>query len=897
MFTSVLAHINSRHVIFTPAKMVFALFLYLFCMTSYATTDMRVKQFEWLPSVVKVGEPTTFYWNIENAVSCFGNNKPRTPSGNNGIHIYDAPRDHTTSWYCTDRNGEKIYLTAKSIVQEDIPVPARPSRSVGTLDGNNITFTWNASPGASYYLSKRSINGSSYSFSPITKHYGTSTTLTNQEPGTYRFKTRACNANDECSYYSGRSNLVTVEAPPAMVVKQFEWIPAVAQIGEQTTFHWNVENAKSCFGNNKSRTPSGNNGIHVYTEPKEHITQWYCNDALGNRLPADETKYLEAPLTVKAPAMVVKQFEWLPNKVVVGQETSFHWNVENAESCFGNNKTRTASGNNGIRSFSEPQTHVTQWYCNDKFGNRLPADETKFIESTIQVSAAPKMVVKQFEWIPAVAEVGQATTFHWNVENAESCFGNNKTRAATGNNGVHIYDEPLNHVTQWYCNDKYGNRLPTNETKFIEAPLTVKAPAMVVKQFEWLPNKVVVGQETSFHWNVENAESCFGNNKTRTASGNNGIHRFTEPKTHTTQWFCNDKYGNRLPADETKFIEAPLQVDAAPEMVVKQFEWLPSVVVVGEPTSFHWQVENAESCFGNNKVRTPSGNNGAHIYNAPLNHVTQWYCNDKYGNRFPADETKFLEAPLTVVAPPAMVVKQFEWIPAIAKVGESTTFHWNVENAKSCFGNGKTRTPSGNNGVHIYDAPMDHMTQWYCHDEYGNRLPKDESKFIEAPLQVVAPEMVVKQFEWIPAVAEVGQSTTFHWNVENAESCFGNNKSRTPSGNNGVHIYDAPMVHMTQWYCNDKYGNRLPADETKFIETPLTIKAPAMVVKQFEWIPAVAKVGEATTFHWNVENAESCFGNEKPRTPSGNNGIHRYDAPMEHVTQWYCNDKFGFISW
>ncbi|MCP4990328.1 MAG: hypothetical protein GY928_31115 [Colwellia sp.] len=107
-------------------------------------------------------------------------------------------------------------------------------------------------------------------------------------------------------YFSFAADLLPLQraSPPAMVVKQFEWIPAVVQTGEQTAFHWNVENAKYCIGNNKSRTPSGNNGKHVYTEPREHITQWYCNDALGNRLPADETKYLEAPLTVKAPPCI-----------------------------------------------------------------------------------------------------------------------------------------------------------------------------------------------------------------------------------------------------------------------------------------------------------------------------------------------------------------------------------------------------------------------------------------------------------------------------------------------------------------------------------------------------------------------------------------------------------------
>ncbi|PCK07959.1 MAG: hypothetical protein COA42_11540 [Alteromonadaceae bacterium] len=41
--------------------------------------------------------------------------------------------------------------------------------------------------------------------------------------------------------------------------------------------------------------------------------------------------------------------------------------------------------------------------------------------------------------------------------------------AGCGNNGLLTYDEPDEHLTRWYCLDKYGNRFPQNSNNFIEA--------------------------------------------------------------------------------------------------------------------------------------------------------------------------------------------------------------------------------------------------------------------------------------------------------------------------------------------------------------------------------------------------------------------------------------------
>jgi hypothetical protein len=78
---------------------------------------------------------------------------------------------------------------------------------------------------------------------------------------------------------------------------------------------------------------------------------------------------------------------------------------------------------------------------------------------------------------------------------------------------------------------------------------------------------------------------------------------------------------------------------------VSQFEWLPSVVKVGQPTTFHWKIDNIQACFAPNTTtaeRLEQGQSGPWAYYDVGEHISQWYCTDLYGNRFP--ETDFLEA-------------------------------------------------------------------------------------------------------------------------------------------------------------------------------------------------------------------------------------------------------------
>lgn len=191
--------------------------------------------------------------------------------------------------------------------------------------------------------------------------------------------------------------------------------------------------------------------------------------------------------TTAMPKMVKKQFEWVPAEVYVGENTAFHWNIENAETCFatthGTNAPleRSSVGQTVNHVYAAPEIYTTKWYCKDKYGNRFPEDTTQFLEAVRTVKAVPKMMKKQFEWIPKNVKVGEHTAFYWEIENAETCFATTHganaplERGSVGKTVSHIYAAPEIYTTKWYCKDKYGNRFPEDTTKFLEAVRTVVA--------------------------------------------------------------------------------------------------------------------------------------------------------------------------------------------------------------------------------------------------------------------------------------------------------------------------------------------------------------------------------------------------------------------------------------
>jgi hypothetical protein len=188
------------------------------------------------------------------------------------------------------------------------------------------------------------------------------------------------------------------KADTSPVVNRFEWSPSTFIVGQSSTFYWDISNVQECYGvtatnPGSARPTSGSSGPFVYVEPQVFTTSWYCIDLAGNRFPSNPSQYLTATRTVlaTAPAPVVNRFEWVPSALVVGQPTTFYWDIRNVRECYGvtainPSLPRPTNGSSGPFIYVEPEVFTTRWYCIDFAGNRYPANANQYLEAVRNVT-------------------------------------------------------------------------------------------------------------------------------------------------------------------------------------------------------------------------------------------------------------------------------------------------------------------------------------------------------------------------------------------------------------------------------------------------------------------------------------------------------------------------------
>ncbi|GAA0340398.1 hypothetical protein GCM10009092_01120 [Bowmanella denitrificans] len=199
------------------------------------------------------------------------------------------------------------------------------------------------------------------------------------------------------------------------------------------------------------------------------------------------------------------------------------------------------------------------------------------------------------------------------------------------------------------------------------------------------------------------------------------------------------------------------------------------------------------------------------------------------------------------------VVKTFRWEPAIVAVGQPTTFHWDIENVKGCYGNGKPRGASGTSGPHTYSNPEEYTTDWVC-------TTLDDTTFnLKATRNVVSSNAnlpVVKQFEWKPAVVAVGEGSTFHWNIENIKGCIGKSEPRLASGTSGPWTHPTPGILETNWTCTALDNSTFNLSANRVVRAINT--GDSNLLGTLKWEPNELIVGHPVRLSWNFTNASSC---------------------------------------
>ncbi|MGJ8679421.1 putative Ig domain-containing protein [Paraglaciecola sp.] len=102
----------------------------------------------------------------------------------------------------------------------------------------------------------------------------------------------------------GRSGELSLPdyTPPSPELITFTWQQTKVMVGEAVTLDWDISNIDHCTtiidGEEQSFTATDESSVFTFYTASEHVTQWSCTDLAGNRFPADENEFIEAPITV-----------------------------------------------------------------------------------------------------------------------------------------------------------------------------------------------------------------------------------------------------------------------------------------------------------------------------------------------------------------------------------------------------------------------------------------------------------------------------------------------------------------------------------------------------------------------------------------------------------------------
>ena len=275
---------------------------------------------------------------------------------------------------------------------------APPSR---VFPGGTVNLSWQRAPGVTNNSKfKLFVTRPDTSCGPLeeqlTLSSDTSTSSARQLncEGTYQYHIQQCNhLSQDCGPRTSVEVRVSGFEPASVTAT-----PSQIQAGQSTTIRWTPDPEQPSnatykltvirpheqnkdpldvlkskeTGTSSTHTLSYDNGTYVFLVQVCNVGGHYCGQA-------------KRTFVTVGNGPIVNKFTWNPAEILVGQESTFEWNVENVTGC-----TATTSGNGSGSSrdavgqvaypFYAAETHVTQWYCNDLDGRRFPAQG--FLEAT-----------------------------------------------------------------------------------------------------------------------------------------------------------------------------------------------------------------------------------------------------------------------------------------------------------------------------------------------------------------------------------------------------------------------------------------------------------------------------------------------------------------------------------
>jgi hypothetical protein len=446
------------------------------------------------------------------------------------------------------------------------------------------------------------------------------------------------------------------------------------------------------------------------------------------------------------------------------------------------------------------ETYVFHLTVTDSFGD-IGTDDVRIV---IEMKPPPEILYFNAE--EEGIGLGETTMLRWKVLYADNIKieTNGMTWENLENPEGELVIAPS--VTTMYT-------LVATGTEVVTETLTVTVDAVEIKDFHADPSVIGLGEESTLHWEVVNAESVTLDGAAVDAMGTMPV----TPSTTTTYTLrAVDAAGTAVTSTAIVTV-SPVKIDF--------FNAAPATIMRGESSTLSWQVVNAASVqiTGVGAVQAT----GTSVVSPMVTTVYTLMAADAGGNVITQNVT---------VTVNDVTIALFDAEPSRIKLGESATLRWLVQNADTVELDGTDVQAHGETVV----APT--QTTTYTLVATGG------GETVSAQVTVEVYTVDILFFNADPGTIGPGEVATLSWRVEDADSV---------SINNGIGSVDAEGSTEVSPAVTTTYTLTATGGDGSVVTADVIVNVAAVEVLYFNGDPNTITPGGIATLSWETANAVS----------------------------------------
>ena len=674
-------------------------------------------------------------------------------------------------------SGTIVAGSSNRAIADTSQTPIIPNPSISAFQADPLTITagdtfnisWTSLEATSVYITQTNPNGATSAVTETAN--GTRTLSPPAQAGNVSVTIKAING----PYQSGTSSInVTINAAPlSPSITGFSWSPSSITAGGNSVLTWSTANATSVTINpNMSEADPpisvGASGNNTYSFPSvgSFVARIEAYSSATGETAAQQTT---VTATAPAPLAQIDTFNLSPASINTGQTSTLAWTTSFATSV----RYRIPGVVPNFVSLGADGTTVITFPTAGDYTAELQAFSNlagNTASSTTGISVANIVLtptIDTFEFDPSSAGSG-TTTLTWATTNAGRVAltgGRGGVNSNAAADGSLAYNATQDYSASISVYDTAGTFRSQQAASFTYVPLEADN-TFSVSPTTVAPYGTILATVSGEPGRTYTIGGDFSSTGTISASGSTVV-GFFKASAGSYSMTCTFSAGNAV---------SSITITVNPSSPSPTISFSPSTVFVGAALTLSWSSGTGTSTsvsWANPNGTTLGSSTALSGSTSVATSLSGAYTASISSSNAGGSGSNSTSATANT-APPAPIIKRFEWVPATIPQGGFNTLYWNVSNVTSISITGPMgNIPTGNAATgSFYNGPYNtpgYYTQNISVSGAGGSTSANASVTVEPP-PPAAPTVTAS---WSPNPITTGQSSTFTWTSTNATSSTG----------------------------------------------------------------------------------------------------------------------------